>query len=104
MKRKSGQHRPDRRKLQRSDASCGPLIREGTSFTQLELLPNQVPGQSVLPLLLLANFLSRTKLRARAKSYCYYMFQPLLVGGYTYRFCSAGGDLWLHCCVWVSIA
>jgi hypothetical protein len=53
MKRKSGQHRPDKRKQARADESSGPVIRDGVSFTQLELAPTQVPTLLLLLLLLL---------------------------------------------------
>jgi hypothetical protein len=57
MKRKSGQHRQDKRKQARADESSGPAIRDGVSFTQLELAPTQVPTLLLLLLLLLLRLL-----------------------------------------------
>lgn len=44
MKRKSGQHRAEKRKQARTDEATGPIIQEGDAFTQLELAPTQVGG------------------------------------------------------------
>jgi hypothetical protein len=59
MKRKSGQHRQDKRKQARADESSGPAIRDGVSFTQLELAPTQVPTLLLLLLLLLLRLLQQ---------------------------------------------
>lgn len=48
MKRKSGQHRQDKRKHARSDEPSGPIIRDGASFTQLEMAPGQVTALLLL--------------------------------------------------------
>lgn len=87
MKRRSGQHRADKRKQARAEEPSGPIIRDGGGFTHLELPPTQVL------LLLLAT--AAAAVASRSADLCAAPDRVNTAVSDLYWLCIVGGHQWL---------